>query len=159
MQDLTIILEDNVKLNVRTTGVFTKDNKVLVHKCKRGDHYALPGGRVTADEEAIEALDREIKEEIGEEIENEKLIGIVENFFNFSENKYHEYMWMIKADFKDKSTYLKDVINGIEEKGINYEWVDIDDLDKINFKPAGVIPYIKNMGNEVNHIILRENNK
>ena len=45
MKDLSMMLDENVKLNVRTTGVFLNGDKVLVHKCQ--NHYALPGGMLT----------------------------------------------------------------------------------------------------------------
>ena len=102
MKDLSFMVDENVKLNVRTTGVFLNEGKILVHKCDETGHYALPGGRVQAREDSITALKREVLEEIDLEIENTSFIGAVENFFTVTEAKFHEYMWMIKGDFKDK---------------------------------------------------------
>ena len=154
MKDLSMMLEENVKLNVRTTGVFLNGDKVLVHKCQ--NHYALPGGRVQAREDSISALKREVSEELELEIENTSFIGAVENFFNAPEAKFHEYMWMIKGEFKDKSVYDKEIIIGHEqEKELVFEWVDIDKLKSIDFRPAEVIPYLKNTDGKIHHVIIK----
>ena len=155
MKDLTMMFDGNVKLNVRTTGVFINGEKVLVHKCDEG-HYALPGGRVQASEDSISALKREIEEELDLEIENTHSIGVVENFFIVPEANYHEYMWMIKSEFRDKSVYNKEKIIGSEpNKQLIFEWVDINKLEDINFRPTGVIPYLKNIDNKVHHVIIK----
>lgn len=155
MKDLTIMMDGDVKLNVRTTGIFINGEKVLVHKCDEG-HYALPGGRVQANEDSISALKREVAEELNLEIENTYSIGVVENFFTVPEANYHEYMWMIKSEFKDKSVYDKENIIGCEQnKQLVFEWVDINKLEDINFRPIGVIPYLKNIDEKVHHIIIK----
>ncbi len=154
MKDLSMMLDENVKLNVRTTGVFLNGDKVLVHKCQ--NHYALPGGRVQTREDSISALKREVSEELELEIENTSFIGAVENFFNAPEAKFHEYMWMIKGEFKDKSVYDKEIIIGHEqEKELIFEWVDIDKLKSLDFRPAEVIPYLKNEDNKIHHVIIK----
>ncbi|MBO5143226.1 MAG: NUDIX domain-containing protein [Clostridia bacterium] len=156
MKDLSMMVDENVKLNVRTTGVFLNDGKVLVHKCCETGHYALPGGRVQAREDSITALKREVSEELDLEIENISFIGAVENFFTVPEAKFHEYMWMIKGDFKDKSVYDKDVIIGHEqERELVFEWVDVDKLENLSFRPMEVIPYLKNIDGKVHHMIIR----
>ena len=155
MKDLSMMVDENIKLNVRTTGVFLNHGKILVHKCSEG-HYALPGGRVQASEDSITALKREILEELELEIENTSFIGAVENFFTVPEAKFHEYMWMIKGEFKDKSVYDKETIIGKEqEKELIFEWVDVDKLKYFDFKPFEVIPYLKNMDGKVHHMIIR----
>ena len=156
MKDLSMIVDENVKLNVRTTGVFLNDGKILVHKCEENGHYALPGGRVQAREDSITALKREVSEELGLEIENTSFIAAVENFFTVPEAKFHEYMWMIKGEFKDKSVYDKDVIIGHEQdRKLVFEWVDIDKLKDFDFKPVEVIKYLKNIDGKVHHIIIK----
>lgn len=155
MKDLSIMVE-GVKLNVRTTGVFTKDGKVLVHKCPGYGHYALPGGRVQANEDSITALKREVKEELNLETENISFMAVIENFFKAPECDFHEYMWMIKADFKDKTAYEKEIVSGEEDgEKITFEWLDIEKLDEVDFRPKAAVQYIKNMDNSIHHAITR----
>ena len=156
MKDLSFMLEDNVKLNVRTTGIFLNNGKILVHRCGENDHYALPGGRVQAREDSITALKREVSEELDLEIENTSFIGAVENFFTVQEANFHEYMWMFRGDFKDKSVYSKEQIIGHEkDKEMIFEWIDLDKLEELDFKPVEVIPYLKNLDGKVHHVIIK----
>ena len=147
---------EDVKLNVRTTGVFTKDGKVLVHKCPGWNHYSLPGGRVKICEDSITALKREVKEELDLKIENVSFMAAIENFFETPEGKFHEYMWMIKADFENKEVYEKEIVTGEEDgRKMNFEWLDINKLDEIDFKPKAAIPYIKNIDGQIHHTVTR----
>lgn len=160
MKDLTIAVEENVKLNVRTTGVFTNNGKVLVHKCEENGHAALPGGRVKAIEDSITALKREVDEELGLKLENLSCAGVVENFFSINKCDYHEYMWLIKGDFVDKSVYEQEKIYGEEDgKELIFEWVEIDKLKELDFKPVDVIPYLENIDGGVKHIITKRDLK
>lgn len=155
MKDLSFMVEENVKLNVRTTGIFTKDGKILVHKVNT--HYALPGGRIQAREDSISALKREVAEEMNLKVKNTQCIGVMENFFTAPECKFHEYMWMIKGEFEDASVYEQEQIIGAEgEEKLVFEWVEIDKLKMIDFRPVAAIPYLSNFDNEVHHVISKE---
>ena len=156
-KDLSIMVEDNEKLNVRVTGLFVKDGKVLLDDCK-GMHYALPGGRVQMDEDSVEALKREVKEEMEEELTNINFRGIFENFYTLEGTKVHEYMWMYEAEFLDDKMFQSEDITTIEgEKQNHFEWIKIEDLDKIDFRPKAAIPYIQNNDHMIHHVIKHTN--
>ena len=76
--DLTLDVED-YKLNVRAAGVIIHNEKLLVHKNINSNHYALVGGRVEIGESSIETVKREIKEELGKDIE---ITGYISTIFN-----------------------------------------------------------------------------
>ena len=73
--DITIDVGD-YKLNVRTAGVIIHNNKILVHKNVNSEHYALVGGRVEIGENSVDTIKREIKEELGKDIE---ITGYINN--------------------------------------------------------------------------------
>lgn len=70
--DITIDV-DNYKLNVRAACIIKHNNKVLFHRNVHADHYCLIGGRVEIGENSEDTIKREIKEELGKEIEIKKL--------------------------------------------------------------------------------------
>lgn len=157
MKDLSMKFNESVKLNVRTTGVFLNKGKVLVHKCGEDGHYALPGGRVQMTEDSITALKREVKEELDLEVENVTFAGVIENFFKAPECDFHEYMWLIKADFVDKSVYnLEKIIGKEEEKNLEFEWIEIGKLKEKDFRPLEAVPYLEKLDNGIQHLIIRE---
>ena len=136
--DLTINIE-NYKLNIRAAGIIEHNGKILVHKEISKDHYALIGGRVKIGEDSKTTIKREIKEELGKEIKTTGYIATIENFFEANNKKYHEITFVHKAEFvdeKDKKTLetIKN-IEGDEEKNIEYEWIDLNNIDKTPIRP------------------------
>lgn len=96
--DLAIKMDD-YKLNIRAAGVIIHNGKVLLHKKKSSDHCALLGGHVKIGENSQDTVKREMKEELGKEIEIIGYISTVENFFELDGLKYHEIMFVHKAEF------------------------------------------------------------
>ena len=99
--DITIDVDD-YKLNVRAAGVIIHNGKILVHRNINSDHYALIGGRVEIGENSTDTIKREIKEELGKDIEITGYISTIENFFELKDLKYHEIMFVYKAEFCDE---------------------------------------------------------
>ena len=52
-------------LNYRVGALIRRNNQILVHKSLNIKHITLPGGRVQEGEDSIEAIQREIQEEMG----------------------------------------------------------------------------------------------
>ena len=124
--DITIDLENDFRLNIRTSGVIFHGTKVLLHKNPNHDHYALFGGRIKIGESSIEALKREVKEEMG-----------IENFFDANEKKYHEILFINQVEFEDQEDKKIDYNLKTVEPGktLIFEWVELDDLKNIDLRP------------------------
>jgi ADP-ribose pyrophosphatase YjhB (NUDIX family) len=60
--------------NYRIVGVGVHENSVLLHQEEGEDFWALPGGRAEFGETAEQTLKREMREEIGAEIEVVRLL-------------------------------------------------------------------------------------
>ena len=136
--DLTLDVED-YKLNVRAAGVIIHNGKILVHRNVNIDHYALIGGRVEIGEDSASTVKREVEEETGKRVEIIGYVATIENFFEANNKKYHEITFVHKAEFvdeKDKKTLetIKN-IEGDEEKNIEYEWIDLNIIDKTPIRP------------------------
>lgn len=143
--DLSINVED-YKLNVRATGIIIHNNKLLVHNSKKQNHYALMGGRIAIGESSEETVKREFKEEIGKEVEVTGYVGTVENFFTVDSQKYHEIMFVYKLEFvNEEDKKIEHTLKNIEgEEHLQYDWIDIDNLENEPLRPEGIIPIIKN---------------
>lgn len=84
--DISMMI-DGYKFNYRVACVIKNNGKVLLHKNKDDDFFALPGGRVAVGEDSVTTLKREFKEEIGTDIELKEFEGLIENFFEYSDKK------------------------------------------------------------------------
>ena len=144
--DITIDV-DNYKLNVRSAGVMIHNGKILVHRSINSDHYALIGGRVEIGENSADTIKREIKEELGKNIKITGYISTIENFFELKGIKYHEIMFVYKAEFcneEDKKIeYTMENMEGGIESDIHYEWIKMDELEEYPLKPQKIINVIK----------------
>ena len=137
--DLTIDVED-YKLNVRAAGVIIHNNKVLVHKNVNKDHYALIGGRVEIGEDSVTTVKREAQEELGKEVETTGYVSTIENFFEMKGRKYHEILFIHKAEFiNDEDKKIEYTLKNMEGKEhLQYEWLDLDKLDEYPLVPKTV---------------------
>ena len=142
--DLTIDIED-YKLNIRAACIIKHNNKVLLHKSDDKDHYCLIGGRVELGENSENTIRREIKEELGKEIDITGYVSTIENFFAFEGSKYHEYMFVYEAEFRDeKDRLIEQTLSNIEGNDyLKYYWVDSKDIDNVDIKPKVIKEILK----------------
>ena len=135
--DITIDIED-YKLNVRAAGIIIHNNKVLLHKNINENHYALIGGRVEIGENSADTVKREIKEELGKDVEITGYISTIENFFEMKGSKYHEIMFVHKIEFtNEEDKNIEYTMKNIEGKDyLKYEWIDLDKIDEYPLMPS-----------------------
>lgn len=137
--DLTIDVED-YKLNVRAAGVIIHDNKILVHKNLKRNHYALVGGRVEIGEDSANTIRREFNEELGKDVDIIGYVATVENFFEFEGKKYHEFLFVHRLEFVDEED--KKIDYELENKEgkdyLKYEWLKLDKISEYNLLPIAM---------------------
>ncbi len=79
------------------------------------DIFYIPlGGEIKYGENGEATIRREIKEEIGADIENVRFLGSIENIFDVLDDIGHEIVLVYEADLVDKSFYEREVIEGLE---------------------------------------------
>ena len=134
--DITIDVDD-YKLNVRAAGVIIHNGKILVHRNMNSNHYALIGGRVEIGENSADTIKREIKEELGKDIEITGYISTIENFFKMKDSKYHEIMFVYGIEFiNEEDKKIDYVMKNIEGKDyLQYEWIELDRIEEYTLLP------------------------
>ena len=142
--DLTIDVED-YKLNIRAGVVIIHNNKILVHRNVNSDHYALIGGRVEIGEDSASTVKREVEEETGKKIEITEYVSTIENFFEMKDSKYHEILFIHKAEFvEEEDKKIEYTLKNIEGKDyLKYEWIDLDKLEDYPLVPKVIKDVLK----------------
>lgn len=142
--DITITIDD-YKLNVRATGIMIHNGKILAHKNINSDYYALIGGRVKIGENSAETIKREIKEELGKDIEITGYIATIENFFEMKGSKYHEIMFVHKIEFvNEDDKNIEYIMKNTEGKEyLQYEWLELSKIDKYKLLPETIKDILK----------------
>ena len=150
--------KDNGYNHVRNIvrGIVYNDNfEVAFVKCKSTDNfgqrdlYETPGGGVEKGEKFIDAFRREIKEEIGAEIDNIEEIGRVVDFYNliYRKNNNHYYMAHItsidKPHWTEKEYTFFEGIKFLDIDRAIYEYEHSKDLPVNNIVRQRELPILK----------------
>jgi 8-oxo-dGTP pyrophosphatase MutT (NUDIX family) len=110
-------------------GVAIADGKILLCRAKGGKTSYLPGGHIEFGETGREALEREIREELGVVAKTGRFLGVVENSF-FQHEKPHFEINLVYELIFTSPVEAKAV-----EDWIEFEWVKLEDLDSAKILP------------------------
>jgi ADP-ribose pyrophosphatase YjhB (NUDIX family) len=80
----------NRRFNYRVVGVAIHNDSVLLHRADHEPFWTLPGGRAEHGETAEQTIRREMLEELEIDIHVDRLLWVVENFFEHDRLSYHE---------------------------------------------------------------------
>lgn len=154
--DVSLMIGD-FKFNYRVAAIVKNGNKILLHKNRTEDFYAIPGGRIQIGEDSKSALKREFLEEMGVDVDVSRMIGAVENFFEYDNKKFHEVMIVYNVEFdKNSDLYNKDIIKGIEtDSQLEFVWKSFDEIENLDLRPKSIKKVLKNVNvyNEFFNII------
>lgn len=101
------------------------DHSVLVQEGgdSSGGRFARPlGGSIEFGELAVEALHREILEELGCGIKGVRQLAIVENRFELNGKAAHEVIFAFRCDLDEASIYVPDSIPILDAPGQCATW-------------------------------------
>lgn len=138
-------------LRAKVICVFRNGGRILVIQAydptKREHFYCPPGGRIEFGERSDVALRREIQEELGIEIENPELLGVIENIFTFDGAPGHEHVFVYDAESTDPSIYAIDEVHGRESNGEPFiaVWLDLSAIgpDTAPLYPEGLAELLR----------------
>jgi len=92
---------------------------------KRQRFWVPIGGRVEFGESSRQAIIREVREELGAEILDLELLGVLENLFTFDGGPGHEIVFVYDARFADVAMYDAGPLMGLEgDKEFEAHWID-----------------------------------
>jgi ADP-ribose pyrophosphatase YjhB (NUDIX family) len=113
-------------------GVLWDGHRVLVCRNRKHGHCFLPGGHVEFGERAADALEREMREEIGVDLVAGDFIGATEGWFeqidkHGKSTRHHELNLVFELAWPAGAQPNPSAIASREAK-IAFDWCDIDDL-------------------------------
>jgi ADP-ribose pyrophosphatase YjhB (NUDIX family) len=147
----------------RVAGIIIHEQKVLLQRQLDDESgYALPGGHPQFGETSQDALRREILEEMGVEIEVQRLLWVGENFFPWGRKDCHQVCLYFLAGLAgqpcipQEETFLaSDQLEG-QRIPLEFSWHAIHSLKGILIYPLGVNEKIMNLTEHVEHFIYFE---
>ncbi|NMD37746.1 MAG: NUDIX domain-containing protein [Christensenellaceae bacterium] len=153
-----ICFEFNNKCFIYRVGaIIIRNNKLLMATNPNVTFYYTVGGRVLFGESSQEALLREVREEIGIELEIDRLAFINESYYRIYENKKMAHEIALYYIMKDNDT-LDDIAMNYKDGTYNntLKWFNIKDLNKQYIYPEFLKYELLNLSNGIKHIITIE---
>lgn len=151
--DLTFKVGENERFNVRSAAIIRHQDNYLISKRNDKDYYSILGGRINFGEDSKAAVLREIREELGWDLSDAKLVRIMENFFSYSDGtKFHEYLFVYLMNVSEEYFKKGDFIN-LENPNMHMLWYKKEDYLKLNIKPLVIKDVLESPDFE--HLVVR----
>jgi ADP-ribose pyrophosphatase YjhB (NUDIX family) len=142
--------------NYRVAGIWIEDGHILLHKAAQDTHWSLPGGRVEIAEESKVSLKREFKEELNIEIKVERLIWVVENFFEYDKRDIHEIGLYYAVSTDAKPEQLNVPFHGVEGDRLIFQWTPISAIADTALYPEYLRTALKQIPQETEHLVVTQ---
>ena len=118
-------------IEVLARGVQVQDDRILLCRSLTQGHLYLPGGHVESGESIREALEREIEEELGAEVEVGPFLGLLEYSFHDGREKHAELSVLF-------------AIRGVgalrsREREIEFVWQRLSELNSLPLLPEPLV--------------------
>jgi len=129
---------DGIRLNIRVGVVMRFANDVVIEVSTVGANSVIPGGRIKINESSLNALKREVKEEMGLELDinKAKQIKTFENFFEIDKKPFHEIYFLYEYDLSESELEFIKSIKGNKDNNTTYfKVINKFDLKKYNLLP------------------------
>ena len=125
-----------MKFHYISRGVCLVDDCVLLAKAVGATNTFLPGGHIEFAENAMDALEREIFEELGVKARVQNFLGAVEHCYDASSRDNHEINLVFSFDSDELSTSTVDPTSN--ESHLEFFWCPISHLGRHNLLPPPI---------------------
>ena len=143
-KDLRVAI-DEVRLNIRCGLIMRHGDDVVLEISKVGRNSVIPGGRIQTMESSKEAIKREIFEEMGITLDENRIrqLAVLENFFTYEERSFHEIYFLYEYIL---SPEVAETINAIgtnmDNKETYFKFVEAEKVEEYNLLPKALYEYV-----------------
>ena len=153
MTDISFDLDDQ-RINLRVAAVVSRGDKVLLCRVWDEDWWFLPGGRIKTNETSLEALERELTEELGSDFRVIRPLVCSENFFDLDGWAFHEICTFYEVEWNGGPVQREQVV---QEKVEVRRWVSRTDVSDVDLRPSFIKEHIARPRLSLELVINREN--
>ncbi|MEK5038549.1 NUDIX hydrolase [Sporosarcina sp. FSL K6-3457] len=142
--------------NYRVAGIWIENGHVLLHRDVKESNWSLPGGRVAIAEDSQSSLIREFREELGIDVQVDRMAFVIENFFEHGGKDFHEigFYYVVTAD-SNFASFHEQPFYGIEGERLVFQWTSIEELDRIELYPACLRTSLQKLQLHVQHFVVK----
>lgn len=152
---------DGFVFSYRVGAICVQNGLVLLQKPDNDPGYALPGGHVAFGEETRDTLRRELKEEIGADVDVGRLRWVAEVFFPWGNHPCHQICLYYDVSITDNHTPRSGAFTANERIegrafSIGFHWIPLEKLSRIDLYPENAKDLLCHPTDGVEHFIYRE---
>ncbi len=145
--------------NLRAAYLIMQEDRMLFQRFREDEYWFLPGGRVEMMEDSPATIRREIDEEYGWKVKDQRLVWVGENLFHLQGTAYHEIGFYYFVQIEDELDVTAEDFSCREGISIS-RWIPIKQFDQYSIVP----PFLKQATDldqlkhnyEIKHFINRE---
>jgi ADP-ribose pyrophosphatase YjhB (NUDIX family) len=130
----------DIRFTYRVGGILIQHEHLLCQSAGEEGFWFLPGGRAEVGEPARVTLLREMQEELGEAVQIERLLYVVENFFTDANDLWHELglYFLMSAPADSFLTQSLETFTCLDEVGnpLRFDWLPIARLKAFPLYPS-----------------------
>ncbi len=153
-----ILLEQGeARFNFRVAAVAYRGDRVLLQRVEGvTDYWFLPGGRVEMLESASEALTRELHEELGVTAHIQRLLWIVENFFELHGYRWHELGLYFAVELPPEVPDDGEFVGAEAGPPAYMRWFPLDQVAMLDIEPRFLRHELRKPPDRPKHIVNRD---
>jgi 8-oxo-dGTP pyrophosphatase MutT (NUDIX family) len=157
-----MIVQDfpEARFNYRVAGVCLEGGHVLLNRVDHERFWYLPGGRVEILEASPTTLEREMREEVGVDVQVGRLLWVIENFFVFEGRPFHEvgmyFAMALPADSPLLDARRDHVGTEMGHQVITFRWFPLADLGRVHVVPSVLREALLDLPQCARHIVHRD---
>ena len=142
------------KFNYRVAAIIEHRQRYLLSTVSTANFWFLPGGRVKAGESSLEAVSRELYEELGLAVQVRQLRWVVENFFTHNGQDFHEMSLYFSVPLPADAShvYEESFFTGPD---LEFRWFGLEALQGVDLRPSFLKSELLVGGQGFKHIIFR----
>jgi 8-oxo-dGTP pyrophosphatase MutT (NUDIX family) len=148
------------RFNYRIVGVAIHNDAVLLHRADHEPFWTLPGGRAELGETAEQTIKREMLEELATDVGVDRLLWVVENFFDYEGLSYHELALYFLIHFCPGSAPLySEAFDGTEgDVPLRFRWFPLrrEALAALPLLPAFLPEGLTQLPRAAVHVVHRD---
>ncbi len=143
------------KFNYRVAAIIEHNGRYLLSTVSGLGFWFLPGGRVKAGESSLDAMGRELREELGIENQVMQLVWTVENFFTLDGEDFHEVGFYFKVSLPQNTDFFGEE-SFVRDPGLEFRWFDLEAMQTVDLRPRFLKSKLSLADQGFKHIVFRE---